>query len=389
MEIIRGVKKQAIKCVIFGVEGIGKSTLASRFPDPLFIDTEGSTGNMDVARLPDPSSFAQLLSEVDYVKQHPEICRTLVIDTMDWAERLCVDQICASKKVSGIEDMPYGRGYVYVAEEIGRLLNRLEEIRQRGIHVVLTAHAQMRKFEQPDELGAYDRWELKMNKKTAPIVKEWADMILFCNYKTMVVNIDGQGAQKGKNKAQGGRRVMYTTHHACWDAKNRFGLPEELPMDYSAIAHVVEAAGSPQTAQTVKAPDPAPKLEKSRDESQAKPQIPVKPAPEPEPVQMDLTAMVEQAPDPVIPEPAKEAPAVSRYFSNPDKLPKALKDLMEQDDISEWSIQAAVMAKGYYPADTLIENMDPEFITGWIIAFWPQVKALIKEITEKEEVPFG
>ena len=55
----------------------------------------------------------------------------------------------------------------------------------------------MRKFEQPDELGAYDRWELKLGKKTSsqisPLVKEWADMVLFANYKTYAVAVDKDG----------------------------------------------------------------------------------------------------------------------------------------------------------------------------------------------------
>ena len=68
-------------------------------------------------------------------------------------------------------------------------------------------------------------------------------MVLFANYKTFVVNVDGQGAQKGKNKAQGGKRVMYTAHHCCWDAKNRYGLPEELPFEYAGIRHIIEPPG--------------------------------------------------------------------------------------------------------------------------------------------------
>lgn len=75
---------------------------------------------------------------------------------------------------------------------------------------------------------------MKLTKQTAPMVKEWADMVLFCNYKTFAVNVDGQGAQKGKNKAQGGKRVMYTTHHSCWDAKNRYGLADEVPLSMTA-----------------------------------------------------------------------------------------------------------------------------------------------------------
>lgn len=109
---------------------------------------------------------------------------------------------------------------MYELEEIGRFLNSLDELIELGINVVLTAHAQLRKFEQPDEMGAYDRWELKLGKKTSsqisPILKEWADMILFVNYKTFSVATDDKGT---KHKAQGGTRTMYTTHHPCWDAK--------------------------------------------------------------------------------------------------------------------------------------------------------------------------
>ena len=88
--------------------------------------------------------------------------------------------------------------------------------------------------------------EMKLQKKTAPIVKEWADMVLFCNYKTIVVNVDGQGAAKGKNKAMGGERVMYATHHNCWDAKNRYGLPDQMPMSYDSISFAIGDIPKPE-----------------------------------------------------------------------------------------------------------------------------------------------
>ena len=173
------------------------------------------------------------------VKRFPELCKTLVIDTADWAEQLCIDAICAKANKSGIEDFGYGKGYVYLSEEFGRLLNLLEDVVGLGINVVFTAHAKMRKFEQPDEMGAYDRWEMKLEKQTGPLLKEWADMVLFANYETVVINVDDQGATKGKNKVQGGRRVMYTVHHPCWDAKNRQDLKEKLPFEYASIASVI------------------------------------------------------------------------------------------------------------------------------------------------------
>lgn len=248
MEITRGRIPCAKKVVIYGPEGIGKSTFASQFPDPVFIDTEGSTNSMDVARLPKPTSWQMLLEEIQYVKSHPNVCRTLVIDTIDWAESMCIQRICDQHKKSGIEDFGYGNGYVYVKEEMGRFLNRLTEVVEAGVNVVLTAHAQIRKFEQPDELGSYDRWELKLGKKTSsqtsPLIKEWADMLLFANYKTFSIAVDDKGQ---KRKAQGGERVMYTSHHACWDAKNRYGLAEQVPFSYSSIAHIMNGEPAEQS----------------------------------------------------------------------------------------------------------------------------------------------
>lgn len=369
MEIIKGKLPGAKKVVIYGPEGIGKSTFASRFPEPLFIDTEGSTKEMDVARTPTPSSWVMLLEQIDYVKHHPDICKTLVIDTLDWAEQMCVTHICEKHGKSGIEDFGYGNGYVYAKEEFGRLLNRLEEIVKVGIHIVLTAHAQMRKFEQPDEMGAYDRWELKLGKKTtsqtSPMVKEWADMVLFANYKTFSVAVDDKGK---KHKAQGGSRVMYTTHHPCWDAKNRYGLMEEMPFDYSGIAHIIDAPVKQQAVRENSSYAPENPMEKNETveperEKEEKQEMPTK-------------------------ETAREK--VQLFMdSNPDNLPQALKDLMEDKGVSEWDIQNVVAAKGYYPSNTPIEKYDEGFIQGVLIAAWPKVYDMIQMAKEKEEIPFN
>lgn len=233
--ITKGKVETAKKVVQYGPEGIGKSTLASCYPDPVFIDTEGSTKELDVARYPSPVVFNDIITYVnDFIENMPG--KTLVIDTADWAEMLAIAAVCADQGVKGIESIGYGKGYVYLAEKFGELLKRCDILIEQGVNVVFTAHAQMRKFEQPDEMGAYDRWEMKLSKKVAPLLKEWADIVLFCNYKTDIIT-DNKTQSK---KATGGKRVMYASHHPCWDAKNRYGLPDVMPMEFNQIKHLFE-----------------------------------------------------------------------------------------------------------------------------------------------------
>lgn len=350
MNITRGKIQSAKKVVIYGPEGIGKSTFAAHFPDPLFIDTEGSTKELDVARMDKPTSWAMLTSQIDYV-MHNRPCKTLIIDTVDWAEQLCIKSVCDSHDKKGIEDFGYGNGYVYEKEEFGRFLNSLEEVITAGINVVLTAHAILRKFEQPDELGSYDRWELKLGKKTtnliAPLVKEWADMVLFANYKTLSVAVDKEGK---KHKAQGGRRIMYTSHHPCWDAKNRYGLPEEIPMDYEQIRHIIEGVNT----------------------NVVQPHI-----------DTAQTPVVSETTVPATPE---ENKATSSTNEN-DGIPKALSDLMEASGINEMQVRYAVADKGYFPVDMPIKDYPEDFVNGVLIGAWPQVKEMINN-TVYESYPF-
>jgi len=362
MQIIEGKIKSAQKVVIYGPEGIGKSTFAAQFPFPLFIDTEGSTKHMDVRRAPRPSSWTMLMDHVKQVKQNPALCKTLIIDTADWAEQLCIDSICAKAQKSGIEDFGYGKGYVYLSEEFGRLLNLLEDVISLGINVVFTAHAKMRKFEQPDEMGAYDRWEMKLEKQTGPLLKEWADMVLFANYETVVVNIDDQGAIKGKNKVQGGKRVMYTTHHPCWDAKNRQDLKEKLPFEFASIASVLAENISSASVQPVvpKPQPPAPSTAPAQSLISSMPEIPFDdPAIIPEKTVLDLVADLDKQ-------------------DELSGVPTSLKDLMATHKVTVGEIQAVVGKKGYYPTSTPISKYDPKFIAGVLVGAWPQVYSFVQ-----------
>jgi len=232
LNIIKGVERTPIKCVIYGAEGVGKTSLAAKMPDPLFIDTEGGTARLNVRRVK-VSSWDELVSVVKEVISTPTICKTLVVDTADWAEALCTDYICSKYRQASIESFGFGKGYTYLGEEFGEFLKLLTKLVEVGINPVVIAHGKPRKYELPEEQGQFDRWEMKLSKQCAPLLKEWCDILLFCNYKTFVVT-----TENNSKKAQGGKRVMYTNHHPTFDAKNRFNLPEELDLNYKGIEHL-------------------------------------------------------------------------------------------------------------------------------------------------------
>lgn len=251
---------RAQRVVIYAPEGLGKTTLASQFPSPLFFDFEGGTHHLDVKRV-EPKSLAETESTLTEISKSAPAklgFQTVVIDTIDWLEGQIIDAVCAENKQSSIESFGYGKGYVFLAERVTKVLTLLDAVKLAGFHVVLLAHSEVKKLELPDAAGAYDRYQLKLEKKVEPLIKEWADAVLFGNWKTRVAE-----KGEGKFKAVGGKeRTLYCNHTAAWDAKNRYGLKDEEPWDVASIARGFSAIGAPwelaaQTAPASSAPAPA------------------------------------------------------------------------------------------------------------------------------------
>lgn len=340
--ITSGPTATAQKVVLYGVEGIGKSTFASQFPSPIFIDTEGSTSNMNVQRLPKPTTWQMLMDEVDYVKQS-QVCQTLIIDTADWADYLCQTYLCAKHTWESIESPGYGQGYVYVREEFGRLLNKLSDLTEMGINIILTAHTEMKKEEKADEFGKYDHYQLKMSKYAAALVKEWADMVLFANFETTIIT-DSKTKSK---KAVGGNRVLYTTHHPAWDAKNRHGLADKLPLEFGAIAHIFQSNVQTPPAQT-----------------QMQPTVE-------QPQQQQVTAAT-----------TVETPQENNFGREPNvidpAIPKELAQLMSVNEVTEEEIRRLVADKGYKPYEMPVKDYPAELIQGGLVAQWDKIYSDIK-----------
>jgi hypothetical protein len=239
--VVQGRVQKPIRALVWGVEGIGKSTFGSNAPSPIFLGAEDGTTELDVARFPEPSTWQDVFDAVTELTTAEHSYRTLVLDTLDWLEPLCWEHVCAKpdargKRITSIEDFGYGKGYAAALDEWRRLLSAIERLRNtRNMHVVLLAHGWIKPFKNPDGPD-YDRHELKLHPKAGGLLKEWCDAVLFANYETLTHEANGR--TKGVST---GARVLHSQRRAAFDAKNRYDLPETLPLDWEAFAEAVAA----------------------------------------------------------------------------------------------------------------------------------------------------
>ncbi len=234
-KISKGIISSPVRAVIYGPEGVGKSTLATWAPKPLFLDLEKGTKNLEVDRIEySPEEHWGLITK-NYLEEIAKATdfpyRSLVIDSIDSVQESISQYICSNANKQSIEDFGYGKGYTHLAEAFTQLLDLLDRIVERGIHVILIGHSVTKKHEDPGQVGSYDRFELNAEKKISPIVKEWADLLGFMTYKSTLTDGD-----KGKVAVGGKERVIYLEHNAAWDAKNRYNLPAEVPAEWSSLA---------------------------------------------------------------------------------------------------------------------------------------------------------
>lgn len=320
-EITQGLSNEALKLGLYAPEGYGKSTFCSQAPNSLTIDTENGTGRIKNCRRVVVNNWLMVNEVIKAVVDNPSICKTLVVDTMDKLETYGIEYLCDKFHKSSIEDWAYGKGYIALMELFQEFYKNLDKVHKLGIHIILVAHAKPRKFELPDQEGAYDRWELKLNKQTAPLMKEWVDALFFGNFKTYVVTTETKS-----KKAQGNKRVLYCNHQPTFDAKNRFGLPDEIPFEFASISHLFGVTNNP-------------------------------------------TNEVETTIKP------KESEIIGK-----------LKTLMQDSNVTEDEVEDIVSTRGHYEKGTHIADYSDEFITRWVFPNWSKItEAISKSKSNKGE----
>jgi len=235
-QIQSGRKPSPRRVMLFGTHGIGKSTFGAMAPGPIFIQTEDGLGEIDCDRFPLTQSFddaMQALSEL-YTAEHSY--RSVVVDSLDWLERLIWIDVCRQRNVENIEDVGYAKGYTFALTQWREFLTGLDALRNdRGMTIVLLAHTRIERFENP-ETETYDRYVPRLHKHASALIQEWCDEVLFATYKVHTkVNDEGFGRKKAKGIGTG-ERIIRTTERPAHVAKNRLNLPDELPLNWNEYA---------------------------------------------------------------------------------------------------------------------------------------------------------
>lgn len=245
--VTRGRVQRPLNVVVYGVEGVGKTTLAVGAPAPIVLACESGSDELDVARLP-ISSWADLVAATRELASTSHAYQTIIIDTLDAAEALCWAATCEVAKKESIEDFGYGKGYVAALDTWRVLLAELERARAKGLHVVLIAHSAIRSANNPEGAN-FDRYEMKLHKAAGALFREWASAVLFARYETVSATTADKGGAKKALGVSTGRRVLETQHAAAFDAKNRYGLPVQIEMTGGGtwdtiVAHIEESRGA-------------------------------------------------------------------------------------------------------------------------------------------------
>ena len=240
-QIHSGLRQAPPRLLVYGTEGIGKSTTASQAPKPVFVPTEDGLDQIDCDSFPLATQFDQVIKALSALYTDEHDYETVVIDSLDWLERLVWDKVCREYGVASIEkvDGGYAKGYTHALTPWREVLNGLDALRnERRMCVVLLAHAKVEKFEDPESV-AYDRYSPRLHKHASALITEWCDAVLFATRKFRTETEDAgfnrtRAIAKGLGHG-GGERVLRTTGGPSCVAKNRFSLPAELSLSWAAL----------------------------------------------------------------------------------------------------------------------------------------------------------
>ncbi len=231
-----GRKALPPRLMVYGQEGIGKSTFAAQAPNTIFIQTEDGLSQIDCASFPLATHASQVIEQLNALLNEEHAFGTVAIDSLDWLERLIFDAVCADYGVKSIEkaDGGFGKGYVHALTYWRHILSLLDQLRaKRGMAVILLAHSKIERFEDPEN-PAYDRYSPRLHKSASALITEWADAVLFAS-RRLRVSKEGERGIAAAIGTDGGERILRANGGPACVAKNRYSMPSELPLSFEAL----------------------------------------------------------------------------------------------------------------------------------------------------------
>jgi hypothetical protein len=222
------------RTLVYGGPGDGKSTVASQSRKPLFVATEDGLNDIDVDKTPLCRSTAEVANWLMQLSA-PDVqhgYETVVIDTLDWLEKMIWDATAKAEGAKSIESLPYGKGYIFSMRRWESLVKMLDACRERGMNIVLIAHAKVERF-SPPESDPYDRWVPDLHKTATAMLVEWCDEVLFSKRVVNVITKEDKFNTKRTRAIGGNDRVLCTCARPTHIAKRRIEMPDEIPMLWS------------------------------------------------------------------------------------------------------------------------------------------------------------
>ena len=244
--------KQAPRIIVYGVHGIGKSTFASQAAAPVFIQTEDGLAGIDTSAFPLAKTFDDVMEALRSLYAEDHKFKTVIIDSLDWLERLVWQHTAKAHAKENIEDFGYGKGYMMALDYWRQVFDGLNALRDaKGMTVVCLAHSEIKRFDAPDS-EPYDRYQPKLHKAASAVVQEWADIVAFTNYKVMTKETDTGFGAKRTRAVGNGERLLYLHERPSHLAKTRYVLPESMPLDWPTFANSLADATAPAKSKTAK-----------------------------------------------------------------------------------------------------------------------------------------
>lgn len=236
--VITGKIPQRARVVVYGPEGVGKSSFGAGAPNAIFLGAEDGTAQLDVQRFPAPEKWEDAIEALRVLATEQHGYESLIVDSLDWLEPMIWAHVCHRDEQQNIEAYGFGKGYQVALDEWRRFLSGIERVRKaKPMNIVLVAHSWIKPFKNPSG-DDFDRYEMKLHSKAAGLIKEWSDAVLFANWETFAKKDERTKRVRGVSS---GARLLYSERKAAYDAKNRYSLPEELPLSWADFDAAVQS----------------------------------------------------------------------------------------------------------------------------------------------------